>query len=312
MRTFVVALALAALSGQVFGQGDKQDPKVVGPGAEGKAAPKPDVNQVQKAKPGPAVGRTRHHVIRGGRATETEKAKTPGVAKGVVSFEASIKPGSLAPGMRGTMVVVMALKGDAVMLDPPPVTFDISNLQGPLTVMGPPRFRPPLEAGLAPALKGLPVYDDLAILEVPFAVADDADPGNHPLAFALQYQLINGTKGGMVGSFTDVVSAEVVVHKHLAAVAAESQLARARGDAQPAVPTTREPSAADPERAALLGGTALGGDVPPAVSGVAATADTTSVPQAQPSTLLWAAIGIGGVLFVLLLVGRNRQPSISA
>ncbi|MCA8952889.1 MAG: hypothetical protein KDE27_25490, partial [Planctomycetes bacterium] len=167
---------------------------------DGKPLPKPKFQPVVLPNRGP--GRGDH---------PAENAKSPGAAAGHVRFTVACEPATVAPGGQGTLVVYMALAGNAVMLDPPPAEFLFERAQGGLMVVGEPRFRPAQTSGLAPALKGLPVYDDLAVLEVPFTVDAGAAVGSHPLDLAIRYELLDGQKGGEIGRFTDPIAGTVTV-----------------------------------------------------------------------------------------------------
>lgn len=182
-------------------------PRPAGGKVEQPAAPTPPT---ATAKP---AATPRPRVLSNGAGagdTDAEVGKLPGSARGLVKLHASCTPSAVAPGARGTMVVVLSLAGDAVMLDPPPAEFLFDAVQGALLVTQP-TFRPPLKPGTAPALKGVANYDDLVIADVPFTVGADARPGTQRLEVGIRYQLFHGQKGGELGTFTDRVGVDVVV-----------------------------------------------------------------------------------------------------
>jgi hypothetical protein len=241
------------------------------------------------------------------------KGKLPGVRAGVVKFDSNCRPGRVSPGSSGTIQVLMAFAGNAVMLDPPPVTFKIEPQQGFLTVDGPPSFQPPEPAGLAPALKGLPAYDNYAIFEVPFGVADDAPAGTQHLDILIRYEVLDGVAGGVLGTFTDRITADVEV----AATAAEAGLPAnaplgSVGGTQPAarggegLRGSKHPDATDALAARpLLGNTP---ELAERSAPAPAPAAMPAVPPPQresPATLL--AVGSLALGVIVLLILRRRR-----
>lgn len=180
--------------------------------AQEKAATQGKIDAPSTAEERSASGQpTKPAIAPKSTAPGAEVGKLPGAASGLTAFDTSCDPAVLAPGEAGTLVVVMKLRGDAVMLDPPPVEFSFGSRQGALSIDGEPTFRPTRQKGLAPAMKGTPVYDDVAIIDVPITVSPGATEGTHRIELALQYELWNGVKGGSYGKLKDLVSGEVRV-----------------------------------------------------------------------------------------------------
>lgn len=136
--------------------------------------------------------------------------ETKGVRAGAVRLEGSCTPKKVLPGGTGSITVLMALIGDSVLLDPPPMTFQTLARQDAIQ-LGTPVFRAVKSAGLAPALKGLPAFDDYAIFDVPFAVDATARPALYPVKLAFTYTLHNGKTGGTHEPYTDEIEVEVSV-----------------------------------------------------------------------------------------------------
>lgn len=233
------------------------------------------------------------------------KAKLPGSAAKLVKFETSCQPAIVLAGERGTMRVLMTLRGESVMLDPPPVTFKIAPQQGELTVLGEPTFLPAESSGLAPALKNIPAYDNFAVFTLPFEVSKDAQPGKQHLALSLQYELFNGQKGGVIGTFTDQLGIDVQVvaekPKQVSVINSRS------GDTAPA---TTDVAAS---------GTAAGnGTVDQPLSGsanqvtnAAAEAVVESAPEPAPSVMAtptpWILYGSAGALLLAIVLMLTRR-----
>lgn len=227
MHLLASSLTLACLCALAPGQMDKPGPGHNAPGQssgkngtqDGDGGAKP-LSEKEAAAGGnaeptkalPPGMREKPFVIRKDEAElAAQKAKLPGTQQGHISFESSCRPRRLHAGEQGTIQVLMLFAGEAVMLDPPPVKFAIERQQGALVIDGEPRFRPAEPAGLAPALKGLRAYDNYAMFDVPFTVDATAQPGSHPFELTIRYDLVSGTKGIPVGSFTDQVAVAIDV-----------------------------------------------------------------------------------------------------
>lgn len=271
MRLAPFLLSLVCLVAAVRGQGDKPPVRSGAPAAgadkavgEAGAAEKEQEKEKQKpqdeipTKEVPPGAKTRPFVIGRDEKAEAEaKAKLPGAKSGHVTFDPTCRPRQIVPGEQGTVQVIMLLAGDAAMWDPPPVKFAFAPQQGPLAVLGEPKFRPSEPTGLAPGLKGQPAYDNYAVFDVPFAVDPKAEPGSHRLEVTVRYDLVNGQKGTPIGGFTDVVGFDVQVvasRKEPVALAnGGTPAASSRG----ASPTGDSPTPPDAPRAEPAVGTSL-------------------------------------------------------
>jgi hypothetical protein len=233
------------------------------------------------------------------------KAKESGSASKLVKFETSCQPAIVLAGERGTVRVLMTLRGESVMLDPPPVTFKIAPQQGELTVLGEPTFLPADSSGMAPALKNIPAYDNFAIFTLPFEVSKDAQPGKQHLALSVRYELFNGQKGGVIGTFTDHLGIDVqVVAEKPKQVSVINSL---KGDK---APTTTN--------AAASGTAASNGNDSQPLSGsanqvttAAAEADIESAPEPAPSVAAtptpWILYGSAGALLLAIVLMLTRR-----
>ena len=145
-----------------------------------------------------AEQRLEKHMVHGGR--------------GHCHFVSACLPGRVLPGGSGTMVVTMVLDGDAVLVSPPPMTFNSPTDQGMVSV-GSPTFRPAKVATLAKAFQGQPAYDNYAILDVPFTVSQQAALGSkHAVSLQMVFDLHSGTSGSMLARFSDSTSATFEVN----------------------------------------------------------------------------------------------------
>lgn len=244
---------------------------------------------------------------------EIEAGKRALTSRDAATFDPSCEPRRVPVGGRGTIVVLMLLKGDSVMLSPPPVKFSIAPAQGNLTVLGEPTFRPPEQAGLAPALKGLPAYDNYAIFEVPFAVDAGATPGTEHLQLSIQYELIDGQRGGSLGAFRQDIAIDVPV------VAEADTPVAVNLDVTPTPAAPRADASVSPQPqgdgmvaladSAAADGHAIDGVESPTPAPASATDGTTPTPVgANGST--WLAVGaIGAALVALLLVALRRRTA---
>lgn len=302
MRVLLACIAAVAVATVI----PSQSPKSPSPGSTGATAGgKSDVSTAAPSKSGPDI---RPRVLRTGfeRDPAAEAGKRPAAAAGVAKFNVACSPRAVPAGGEATMVVVMTLAGDAVMPDPPSASFVFERQQGALTIVGEPRFRPAARPGSQPALKGLPHYDDFAILDVPFAVAAGAEAGEHRLELTFRYELLNGKRGGVLGPFTDSLGIDVqVVHAPTAP------------DAAGAVPeaTAARLAAGSAATADGAGDGATGADRSSVPTTVPADAPRTAEPppNAPPPTpepplaLLLAAGALLGLLVVVALQRARRS-----
>lgn len=244
---------------------------------------------IEKPKyPGAPTPKAKPFVVRSGNIDRPESAgKTSGEAAGVIRIRAYGKPATVAPGGSGTLMLVFAPAGDALMLDPAPVTFSFLAVQDGIEFPGRPVFQPSTPNARASKLKGLKVYADTAVAEVPFRVSEGATPGIHAVTFKAAYELIAGPNGGMLGPYTDQVTAEVEIVAPTATVSPTTQGAPAAGRASP------EPATALPVHAGPQATTPSAPESAPAVHG------------GDSSVLLGAGAGLLGLLAVLAL--RRRR-----
>lgn len=306
MRCLTIPVAIATMIAALPAQGEKSGGGSAGNGSAGRAVkvdgPPPfDPKAATRKGIKPRKAAPRRGVR---RISDAERGKLPGAKKGLVRFDVSCEPAALAPGTEGRMTVVMSFAGAAIMLDPPPVKFEFESRQGALVVLAEPKFRPAQAGGHAPALKGLPAYDDYAIFDVPFRVDADAKTGVHPLAVTLKYGLFNGQKGGEIGNFTDVLGAKVAVNPALAAKLAGGARRATALPVNPEEPGASAPGESDATPTAALGGKGAAA-MPVAGPEEQAGADSETIPEPGGSNLTWIA---GGFLLVaLVLVFGLRQ-----
>jgi hypothetical protein len=209
------------------------------------------------------------------------------LAKAFVDYESSCEPAGIAPGGSGKLVVIMVLRGDAVMVASG-ANIDMEPQQGALS-LGAPAFLPAGPARVAPAFRGKPAYDEFAAFEVPFSVAADAPAGPQTVGFLLTYELYNGTTGGWIERFRDNVTAEVRVQPTGAAATATGENADAGAGTAPDLPRAQTMTA-------------------PARVEPAAPDAGDPAPASVSSGKLELVAGCGAVvgLLVLLLVIRRR------
>ncbi|MCR9245275.1 MAG: hypothetical protein NXI31_09605 [bacterium] len=306
MRCLTIPVAIVTMLAALPAQGEKSGGGSAGNGSPGRAVkvdgPGPfDPKAAARKGIKPRKAAPRRGVRRN---SDAERGKLPGARKGLVRFDVSCEPAALAPGADGQMTVVMSFAGDAIMLDPPPVKFEFESRQGALVVLAEPKFRPAQVGGHAPALKGLPAYDDYAIFDVPFRVDADAKTGVHPLAVTLKYGLFNGQKGGEIGNFTDVLGSKIAVNPALAAQLAGGSKRAATLPANSEVPGPSESGESDGAPAEALGGQGAAAMPVAGAGGVGEDAEPT--PEPEQSNLL--LIGGGGLLVaIVLLLGLRRR-----
>lgn len=204
MRFFLSVAFAATLIAAVAGQ-EMPRPQKPAKG-EGRDA-------IEKPKhPGEPLPQHRPYVIKKPAPdTPDEVGKLPGVAAGVIALTAAAKPAELRAGESGTITLILAPAGEAMLLDPPPLQFTFAPLQDGIALPTQPVFRPSTPSPELSKLKGLKAYVDTAIAEVPFTVNEGVEPGVHRVEFKLKYQLLAGPNGGVLGPFTDIVGAEVRV-----------------------------------------------------------------------------------------------------
>ncbi|MBK8101704.1 MAG: hypothetical protein IPK26_31870 [Planctomycetes bacterium] len=129
------------------------------------------------------------------------------------TFETSLEPRRLLPGQTGILTVMMILRGDAVLPAPPPVTLRGPAQQQQLT-LGSLNFREP-KLGALPqnqAYRGKPVYEEIAIFDIPVTAASDAKLGSKiRVSVELQFDLYSGATGQAVGRFMDRAGREIEI-----------------------------------------------------------------------------------------------------
>lgn len=157
------------------------------------------------------------------------------------TFETSLEPRRLLPGQTGILTVMMILRGDAVLPAPPPVVMRGPAQQQALT-LGSLNFREP-KLGALPqnqAYRGKPVYEEIAIFDLPVTAAADAKLGSkHRISVELQFDLYSGATGQTVGRFLDRAGREIEIGQAPGRVQVAPSTATA-----PQVPTAA-PSAPD-------------------------------------------------------------------
>ena len=166
----------------------------------------------QPKYPGEVIPPPKPYVVKVGKGkgdVPGERGKNPG--GGVLKLTASCETATIRAGEAGKIIVVLAPAGDAMLLSPPPVDFVFAREQGAVTLRGEPKFRPATPGAKSRALKGVQVYEDCAILEVPFSVGEKATTGVHHVELSFRYELVAGMRGGMLGPFTDSVGVDVKV-----------------------------------------------------------------------------------------------------
>lgn len=213
VRTTALALLTTALLGQAA---TGQEPKKLNgkiDSAEGGIEP--------PKYPGEVVPPPKPYVVKVGKGkgdTPGERSKQPG--GGVLKLTASSETPRLRPGEASKLLVVFAPTGETMLLSPPPVTFLSPPEQGAVTLRGEPQFRPATPGAKSRSLKGIVVYEDTAILEIPFSIGEKATPGLHHVDLSFRYELVASMRGGVLGPFTDSVGVDVQV------VAATEEAAR--------------------------------------------------------------------------------------
>lgn len=151
---------------------------------------------------------------------EDEKNLTPEqrLARHVISgasqycrLHISVTPPKLLPGQSGTVKVLMAFQGKAVLPVPPPLELVGAAQQGMLS-LGAYTLSPAPMGKLASAYLGRPVYDNYAVLEMPVTMSPSAALGSrHVVAVDLKFDLYDGSSGQPINRFLDRVSTEVDV-----------------------------------------------------------------------------------------------------
>lgn len=151
---------------------------------------------------------------------EDEKNLTPEqrLARHVISgasqhcrLHISVTPSKLLPGQSGTVKVLMALQGKAVLPVPAPLELVGPAQQGMLT-LGAYTLSPPPMGKLATAYLGRPVYDNYAVLEMPVTMSPSAALGSkNVVSVDLKFDLYDGGSGQPIGRFLDRVATEVDV-----------------------------------------------------------------------------------------------------
>lgn len=213
---------------------------------------KPDPNQEnpQKEETGE---------IEDGKVSEKDReaaANQPRSARGMCHFVTACVPKRVPPGGSGTIVVVMVMEGDSVLLTPPPVTFDYPEQQGSIR-MGQPQFRPARTATLATAFQGNPVYDNTAMIDIPFTVATNTVFGKTNAWVNLTFDLHQGRTGQPIGRFTDRATCDIEIGIPEQPVSA-TQLGGEVGATGGSVARANSQPASQPSAA---------GETPPAVAG---------------------------------------------
>jgi LPXTG-motif cell wall-anchored protein len=193
--------------------------------------------------------------------------------RGQCHFVPATMPRRVAPGGDGTLVVVMVLEGDAVLVSPPPVTFELRDRQGPIQ-LGVPQFRPAKLATLATAFQGREAYDNTAIIDIPFRVDPSTPFGKHPVVLGLAFELHMGRSGHPIGRFSDVVKHDLEVGTPEPIPSVSSAAGGRTGVGQDSAPTPSTPTVT---RAADA---SVGSDNPPSIEArmPEAPARTTVVP----------------------------------
>ncbi|MGE3174383.1 MAG: hypothetical protein AB7O97_17265 [Planctomycetota bacterium] len=243
---------------------------------------------------------------------EVEAAKRALTSRDAATFDPSCQPRRVPAGGRGTVVVLMLLKGDSVLLSPPPVKFGFAPTQGNLTVLGQPTFRPPDQAGLAPALKDLPAYDNYAVFEVPFAVDAGATAGTEHLQLTIQYELIDGQRGGSLGAFRQDLAIDVpvvAVADEPVVVATNSPTSTAPATDAGSTPLPADDGMVTPVDSAAPDGHAVDGVVDSSAEPDSSPDGATPRPEGASGSLWLAAGAIGVALAALLLVALRRRAA---
>lgn len=126
-------------------------------------------------------------------------------------FHISVHPAKLLPGQSGTVKVVAALQGKAVLPSPAPFEVVGPAQQGMLT-LGAFALQPAAPGRLASAYLGRPVYDNYAVVELPVTMSPSAALGSkHVVAVEMKLDLYDGSTGQPIGRFLDRVATDIEV-----------------------------------------------------------------------------------------------------
>lgn len=188
LQTLAVALLLVGFS-------LAQDTKSLDRGARKGQGETFDSSDLEEGKPDEAVNDP--HAPRGG-------------ARGYCTFKGSVQPRRIAPGSSGTLMVTMMLQGHWVMTSPANMAFEFEPRQGAISV-GQPVLRPARPGMLDTALKGMPVYDHYAIIDIPITVSSDARFGEHHVRVRGLFDIADGRTGAHFQRFLDTFGGIVEV-----------------------------------------------------------------------------------------------------
>lgn len=263
--------------------------------------------------------------IKGGKGMAGEKGEVPEenltpeqrLARNVTSgasafcrFSASVTPAKLMPGQTGTLKVLAALQGNAVLPSPAPLELVAPAQQGALQ-LGRLSAQPAAPGRLAAAYVGRPVYDNYAIFEVPVTMAGDAAMGSkHVASIDMRFDLYDGGSAQPISRFLDRVGLEIEVGR--VADPEVQGLARPAEETAPAVAPTAAPAASAPgapAAASPLQGNVVVPEAAPATGGAAPEAAPADgpAPVVTPEGLPMPLLLGGGVLVVLVLLMLVRR-----
>lgn len=243
--------------------------------------------------------------------------QTSGLRALAVSFDPACRPRRVAPGGNGTLTIVMALKGTNVLPAPPQVRFEMASKQGPVELEAP-AFRPPPTTRVhsrAPAIKERPVYDDCAIVDIPFHVEAGAKEQTQKVVIDLTYTLTDGMTRAENGPFTDRIECNVVVGPPVPdpvplvgtspsqpAVGSADEPVRAAVSSGPDAPANPSARSSTPVEAAPVA------DVSPSTPHTAEepVAADGAGPDADSSSTLVVVVGAGVLALAALLLKLRR------
>ena len=234
---------------------------------------------------------------------------------GKCKFQVSVQPERLMPGQSGRARIIMVLQEDSVMEAPATLSITLAELVDgqarPKLSIEPAVMHPPQLSSVAEAYRGRPVYDNVAVIDLPLTMSPEATLGSMQSVDVLcDFTLHRGSTGALYGTYSNTITISCEVGD---ASTPPVQFGQGRN----APPTSRSPSpgqtpsdpsprVADP--AEPLRGSVATPDARDAEENWTTEDDrpVLEARQTSSSLLVWV-VGGGCLVAVLLLLAQVRK-----
>lgn len=225
-------------------------------------------------------------------------------------------PNPIAPGANGQLLVMLSMRGNAVVPPTGRVQLDYQATQDGVG-LGRWSIAPAPTGKMSPAWRGRPVYEDTTTISIPLSADAGLPLGSHAIELTLSADVYRGDDGAVIGRAQMPIRGMVVVGRSTGSATATTARSTLPGSsphgAAASGPTDNAGGAVGPGR------TVVGEPVATAVGSETNNAETDVATEPPPPTIAaidWLLPGAAAALLLgigaLLLLHRPRRHTSGA